>query len=90
MAAINRVRPAGMADATVPKGEEVFDGSDAAGEVGGADADAFRVGNPYRIDNDHRKAGVRYFLNSVIVTIGAVVPLVLFQLHGLLCDRPGR
>ena len=68
-----------MADATVPKGEEVFDGSDAAGEVGGADADAFRVGNPYPIDNDHRKAGVRYFLNSVIVTIGAVVPLVLFS-----------
>ena len=31
---------------------------------------------------------VRYFVNSVIVTVGTVVPALLVSLHGLLRDRP--
>ena len=33
---------------------------------------------------------IRYFVNSVIVTLGAVVPAVLVVLHGRLRDRARR
>ena len=43
MAAIGRLWPTSMADAPVPKGQQVFGRRDTPGEVGGTDADEFVV-----------------------------------------------
>jgi hypothetical protein len=52
------MRPAGVANAPVPKGEQVFGGSDPAGEVGRTDGDALCVTDPQWIDNHNGEAGL--------------------------------
>lgn len=64
MAAIHRMRPPSMRNTSMPEGEQVFGSSDAAGEVGGTDADALGIGNSEGIDDNNREAALIQCFNS--------------------------
>ena len=48
----------------MPQGEQVFGNSDAAGEVGGTDADALGINNSEGIDDNNREATLIQCFNS--------------------------
>jgi hypothetical protein len=53
-----------MRNTSMPEGEQVFGSSDAAGEVGGTDADALGISNSEGIDDNNREATLIQCFNS--------------------------
>jgi hypothetical protein len=58
------MRAASVGNTSVPEGEKVFGSSDAAGEVGGTDADALGISDSEWIDNNNREAALIQCLDS--------------------------